>query len=63
MAKRNDDTQVPISGLWLRRQGDLVIVAAEIDGCWRDVITEWHDDCFGRISDVGTMRDARKTVL
>lgn len=35
--------------VWLRREGDYVIVAVEVDGKWHDVIREWWDSSFSHI--------------
>lgn len=40
---------VPISGVWLRREGDYVIVCVEVDGKWVQAIKEHHDGNFSHI--------------
>jgi hypothetical protein len=32
---------VPVTGIWLARAGDRLVVRAEVDGRWRDVISEF----------------------
>ena len=40
---------VSISGIHLVRVGDWVVVLAELDGQWVEVIREWHDSSFSHI--------------
>lgn len=47
---------VPISGIHLARIGDYVIVKAEIDGEWVEVIRERHDGWFSHIVEPLGMR-------
>lgn len=43
------DKTIPVGGIWLRRIGDRVIVAAEINGRWIDVISEHAEGSFSHI--------------
>ena len=56
-------TSTAISAIWLRRVGDHAIVAVEIDGKWRDVITEFIDCPFSHIAEASRIRDAKETPL
>lgn len=49
---------IAISGIHLMRHGDRVIVAAEIEGRWIEVIRELHESNFGHIVEPGGMRRA-----
>jgi hypothetical protein len=49
-------TPVPVSGIHLVRLGDYVIVKAEIDGQWVEVIREHHDGPFSHIVEPLGMR-------
>ena len=40
---------IKIEGLWLRREGDHVVVLAEVDGNWVEVIREHVDGSFSHI--------------
>jgi hypothetical protein len=42
-----------ISGVWLREEGERVIVAVEIEGKWIDVITEHKEGPFSHIVESG----------
>lgn len=63
-ARRNKAASaVPVSGIWLRREGDLAVVAAEVDGRWLDVMAE-HVDCnFSHIAEPGGIRKGKETKL
>lgn len=60
---QNQTTAVPISGVWLRRVGDKVIVSVEIDGRWRDVIVEFYDGQFSHIVETSGIESAQETQL
>lgn len=47
---------VPVTGIHLVRLGDYVVVRAEIDGEWVDVIREHHDGSFSHIVEPLGMR-------
>lgn len=47
---------VPVTGIQLVRLGDYVVVRAEIDGKWVDVIREHHDGSFSHIVEPLGMR-------
>lgn len=47
---------VPVTGIHLVRIGDYVIVRAEMDGKWVDVIKEHHDGSFSHIVEPLGMR-------
>lgn len=47
---------VPISGIHLVRLGDYVVVKAEIDGKWVEIIREHHDGSFSHIVEPLGMR-------
>jgi hypothetical protein len=49
---------VPITGLWLRREGDDAVVLVEVDGEWRKVITERFDGAFSHIAESTYILDA-----
>jgi hypothetical protein len=51
-----------LTGLWLRRSGDQVIVSAEFDGKWRDVIVESIDGSFSHIVEPSGMLMASETL-
>lgn len=40
---------VPITGLWLRREGNHAVVCVELDGRWVEVCREVHDGNFSHI--------------
>jgi hypothetical protein len=42
---------VPITGLWLRREGDDAVALVEVNGEWRKVITERLDGAFSHIAE------------
>jgi hypothetical protein len=54
---------VQVSGVWLRRSGDRVIVAVEIDGLWRDVIVERLDSNFSHIVESSGIRAAPRSGI
>jgi hypothetical protein len=54
---------VEISGVWLRRSGDSIIVAVELDGKWHDVITENQDANFSHITEPSSILAAAETPL
>jgi hypothetical protein len=45
--------QILISGVWLRKEGERVIVAVEFGGKWIDVITEHAEGAFSHIVEPG----------
>lgn len=47
---------VPVTGIHLVRLGDYVVVKAEIDGKWVEVIREYHDGSFSHIVEPAGMR-------
>jgi len=47
---------VPVTGIHLVRIGDYVIVNAEIDGKWIEVIREYHEGSFSHIVEPLGMR-------
>lgn len=47
---------IPVTGIHLVRLGDYVIVNAEIDGKWVEVIREHHDGSFSHIVEPLGMR-------
>jgi hypothetical protein len=47
---------IPVTGIHLLRLGDHVVVKAEIDGTWIEVIREWHDGNFSHIVEPAGMR-------
>lgn len=47
---------IPITGIHLVRLGGYVVVKAEIDGQWVEVIREWHDGSFSHIVEPLGMR-------
>lgn len=47
---------VPVTGIHLVRLGDYVVVKAEIDGKWVEVIREHHDGSFSHIVEPNGMR-------
>lgn len=53
-----DGKVVEVSGIHLVRIGDHVIVNAEMDEKWVEVIKERHDGAFSHIVEVGGMRRA-----
>lgn len=57
---RRESLQEPISimGIHLFRTGEYVVVAAEIDGKWVEVIRERHDGAFSHIVEPSGMRRA-----
>ena len=59
---RAENTPIPVSGIHLSRIGGDVIVQAEIDGVWVEVIREPVDSLFSRIVEPGDMRMARGKV-
>ena len=52
--------ELSIGGIWLLRDGDHIIVRAEIGGSWIDVIRERHDGMFSHIVEPSGMRKAAK---
>jgi hypothetical protein len=42
-------TPIPVTGIWLRREGDDAVVLAEVDGRWRRLIGEALDGQFSHI--------------
>lgn len=59
-AQKHRDPTAPVSvtGIWLKRIGDDVIVDAEICGQWVEVIREHHDGSFSHIVEPGGMLNA-----
>lgn len=53
---------IAVEGIWLLRDGDKVIVRAEIDGKWIDVIREHHDGMFSHIVEPAGMAHAVKKM-
>lgn len=49
MSKRHEP--VPITGLWLRREGDDAVALVEVNGEWRKVIAERCDGAFSHITE------------
>lgn len=47
---------VEVSGIFLRRLGDYVIVEAEVEGRWVEVIREHHDGAFSHIVEPSGIR-------
>lgn len=47
---------VPITGVWLRREGDYVLVCVEVDRKWVQVIKEHHDGSFSHICEPAGIR-------
>jgi hypothetical protein len=56
--KQMSEQAVEVTGIHLLRLGDHVVVNAEIDGKWVEVIREWHDSNFSHIVGPGGMRRA-----
>ncbi len=54
---------VPVTGIHLVRIGGHVIVKAEIDGQWVEVIREWHDGSFSHIVEPLGMRRRQADAL
>lgn len=54
---------VPVTGIHLVRIGGYVIVKAEIDGKWVEVIREWHDGSFSHIVEPLGMRRRQADAL
>ncbi len=54
---------VPVTGIHLVRLGDYVIVKAEIDGKWVEVIREHHDGSFSHIVEPLGMRRRQADML
>ena len=54
--RKDDERTIAISGIMLRRSGDRVIVEAEIDGRWVEVIDEFHDSNFSHIVEPAGMK-------
>ena len=48
-----ESDKVTVRGVWLRKEGERVIVAVEIEGKWIDVITERADSAFSHIVEPG----------
>lgn len=44
-------TTIPITAVWLRREGDTIKVLVEIDSIWRLAITEYVDCPFSHIAE------------
>lgn len=44
-------TEIPITGIWLRRIGDKAQVLIEINGKWRLVVEEYCDASFSHIAE------------
>jgi len=40
---------IEVSGIWLVREGEYIIVRAEVNGAWVEVIREYHDGPFSHI--------------
>lgn len=53
---------VAVSGIHLLRLGGDVVVRAEIDGKWVEVIRELHDGQFSHIVEPGGMRKATRAL-
>jgi hypothetical protein len=51
-------TPVAVTGIHLLRLGNHVVVNAEIDGKWVEVIREVHDGAFSHIVEPNGMRSA-----
>lgn len=49
-------TSLEVTGIHLLQLGDYVIVRAEIDGRWVEVIREHHEGSFSHIVEPGGMR-------
>ncbi len=49
MGEKITSDAVPVTGVHLKRIGEYVIVAVEVDGRWVDVIKEFHDGNFSHI--------------
>jgi hypothetical protein len=54
---------IAISGVWLRRVGNRAVVAVEVNGQWRDVITEDCDAAFSHIAEISGIAKAPETKL
>lgn len=54
--RKDDERTIAVSGIMLRRSGDRVIVEAEIDGRWVEVIDELHDSSFSHIVEPAGMK-------
>lgn len=54
---------VPVTGIHLVRLGDYVVVNAEIDGKWVEVIREYHDDSFSHIVEPLGMRRRQAEMI
>jgi hypothetical protein len=52
--------QISIGGVWLRREGDQVIVSVEVDNQWRDVIQEHIAGNFCHIVEPAGIAESRK---
>jgi hypothetical protein len=50
---------IEVSGIWLAREGEYIIVRAEVDGVWVEVIREHHDGPFSHIVEDNGIRAAR----
>jgi len=47
----SDKPTVTVSAIWLRRSSDEVVVEAEIDGVWREVVREYCEGPFSHIAE------------
>jgi hypothetical protein len=53
---------IPVSGVWLRKEGERVIVAVEIEGKWIDVITEREEGPFSHIVEPDGIREGVRVL-
>jgi hypothetical protein len=54
---------IPVSGVWLRKEGVSTIVAVEIDGKWIDVIVERSQHAFSHIVEPDGIRQGTPSSL
>ena len=47
---------VSITGVWLRRKGDQVVVAIEVHGYWVELVSEHYEGNFSHIVEPSGMR-------
>jgi len=49
-------SRIEVSGIWLLRDGEKIIVRAEVNGSWIDVIREHRDAMFSHIVEPAGIR-------
>lgn len=59
-ARENRPRKAPIgvTAIWLKRLGDKVVVEAEVEGRWVEIISEHHDGSYSHIAESGGIMNA-----